>query len=123
LAWIHNRGGRNEGDMYGGVDRCSSPELDDLYDRKRPLPLSSKAEVFVAHPTGDMAADLEGVWNDAMSRFEPVDPGIEIELHAKGGLVRLVLEPGFDDLEEVLHMLTSTCQLVEVRDRAAESAA
>lgn len=123
LAWIHNRGGRDEGDMYGGVDRCSSPDLEDLYELKRDLPLSSKVEVYVEAPSGDLAADVERVWYDAISRYENPGVGVEVELEAKGGMVRLVGEPGFEDLEEVLQMLTSTCQLVEVRDRAAESAA
>lgn len=109
--------------MYGGVDRCDAAGLEGLYEEKRSLPLSSKVEVFVAAPTGDVVADVEAVWNDAMQRWSDPGHGAEIELHAKDGLVRLLLEPGFDDLEEVLHMLTSTCQLVEVRDRAAESAA
>jgi hypothetical protein len=123
LAWIHNRGGRDEGDMYGGVDRCDSADLDGLYEEKRHLPLSSKIEVFVSNPSGDVAADVDAVWKDAMQRWMDPGHGAEIELHAKHGLVRLLLEPGFDDLDEVLHMLTSTCQLVEVRDRDAESAA
>jgi hypothetical protein len=123
LAWIHNRGGRDEGDMYGGVDRCASPDLGDLYELKRDLPLSSKVEVYVEKPSGDLVADVERVWKDAVSRYENPGPGVEVELHAKGGSVRLIGESGFEDLEEALHMLTSTCQLVEVRDRAAESAA
>ena len=109
--------------MYGGVDRCASADLDGLYEEKRRLPLSSKVEVFVAAPSGDVVADVEAVWKDAMQRWSDPGHGAEIELHASKGLVRLILEPGFEDLEEVLHMLTSTCQLVEVRDRAAESAA
>ncbi len=109
--------------MYGGVDRCDSADLEDLYEEKRRLPLSSKIEIFVAGPTGDVVADVEAVWRDAMQRYESPGHGAEIELHASNGLVRLMLEPSFDELEELLHMLTSTCQLVEVRDRAAESAA
>ncbi len=109
--------------MYGGVDRCPSADLDDLYEEKRRLPLSSKVEVFVARPSGDLVADLEAVWKDAMSRYASPGHGVEIELHASAGQVRLVLEEGFDEPEELLHILTSTCQLVEVRDRAAESAA
>jgi hypothetical protein len=123
LAWIHNRGGRDEGDMYGGVDRCDSADLEGLYEEKRRLPLSSKIEVFVARPSGDVVADVEAVWADAMQRWTSPGYGAEIELHAGNGLVRLLLEPGFDELEELVHMLTSTCQLVEVRDRATESAA
>ena len=123
LAWIHNRGGRDAGDMYGGVDRCASPDIDELYEQETVRELSSKVEVFVADPSEDIAADVAEVWNDAISRYEPVAHGIEVELHASRGMVRLILEPEFSELEELRDMLTSTCQVVGVRDREAESAA
>ncbi len=127
LAWIHNRGGCDQGDMYGGVDRAATPDVVDLYEEKRPSPLTSQLEVFVqadAAPDGEaVAAAVAEVWDEALGHGPELPLATHIELRARRGLVRLRLEPGFCEPEVLRELLLGTCRVVGIRDRAAETAA